>query len=253
LMDAAGLENVPLVTVHKSTILLVKLTKKMSGPNTNTILVLASKNLVNVKNALMNNKSKLIVSLKKIPTGSTFIKRSKLKVTLVAQLTLALQKRNAYQKTSHVPNANLLWPTNVTESTSTHTWTIAEKSPIHTTTCTGVTTNCLCTVTTTKVNSTFFKDSTLVATKLTTLPNNVLVTLETVSTTGETSTSFHTTLTDNTTTWLAQPRLATILLKNGRLAVQPCQKLVKTTNFTVFTKGGALSNTSNKVASVQKD
>jgi hypothetical protein len=100
----------------------------------------------------------------------------------------------------------------------------------------------------------FSKDSTLVAIKSTTLPNNVLAILETVLMTGETSMSFHTTLTDNITIWLVQPRLVKkVPIKNGRLVDQLCQKHVKTTNFTVYTKGGALSNTSNRVASVQKD
>jgi rRNA-processing protein FCF1 len=95
------------------------------------------------------------------------------------------------------------------------------------------------------------KDSTPVAIKSTTSLNNVLATLETVSTTGETNTLFHTTVTDNTTTWLAQLKLAKILTKNGKLADHLFQKLVKTTNYTVYTRDGALLKMLNKVASVR--
>merc|ERR1712176_1150552 len=97
-----------------------------------------------------------------------------------------------------------------------------------------------------------FKDSTPVANKSTTSLNNVLATLETVSMTGETNTSFHTTLTDNTTTWLVQLKLAKTPTKNGKLVDQLFQKLAKTTNSTLSTKDGALLKTSNKAASVKK-
>merc|ERR1712223_299209 len=109
---------------------------------------------------------------------------------------------------------------NVTESMSTHTSTIAEESPIHTTTCTDVTTVFPSTVKITLDLLMFSKDSTPVANKSTTSLNNVLAILETVSMTGETNTSFHTTLTDNTTTWLVQLKLAMIPTKNGKLADQ---------------------------------
>jgi hypothetical protein len=95
------------------------------------------------------------------------------------------------------------------------------------------------------------KDSTPVAIKSTTSLNNALATLETVSMTGEMNTLFHTTVTDNTTTWLAQLKLAKIPTKNGKLVDHPFQKLVKTTNCTVYTRDGALLRMSNKVASVK--